>query len=360
MITVNTKPLLTALNLAVVNSNVSKYYKKSGIAQITVEPKQIKFNFEAENVISEVSIAGMSTAAETQVIMVDNLLLKQLISTLSSATVTLDVQPDALVITSGKSRFTVPRIDTDGLTLNVPDTITSNVSIDVDKDAWRFIKDNQMYAISMSFEHPVYRKVWVSESGDTLVGDFDTCLFTHSTKSNLACTCLLSDTIINLLNSLPEGAKMYRSDGSYIIIVVTDSYKYTAQFSPRLESDEGSYNSDIILGSLNHPDNCFAVAAATVNQILGQALLLSTSTEDTIWLKVANREMTLQNNNMTGTIDIDFDGEFGLEFKTDSLKSVMSSYGDVDVRIGPSILDDEVVGIIVWDDELTTTLAGVG
>ena len=360
MITVNTKPLLTALNLAVVNSNVSKYYKKSGIAQITVEPRQLKLNFEAENVISEVSIAGVSTSAETQVVMVDNLLLKQLISTFSSATIVLDVQPDALVITSGKSRFTLPRIDTDGLTLNTPDVITSNTSLDVDKDAWRFIKDNQMYAISMSFEHPVYRKVWVSESGDTLVGDFDTCLFTHSTKSNLGYTCLLSDTIINRLNSLPEGAKMYWNDGSYIISLITDSFKYTAQFSPRLEADEGSYNSEIILGSLNHPDNCFAVAAAQVNQILGQALLLSTNTEDTIWLKVSNNEMTLQDNNMKGTIDIDFDGEFELEFKTDSLKSVISSYGDVDIRIGPSILDDEVVGIIVWDDDLTTTLAGVG
>ena len=359
MITVNTKPLLTALNLAVVNSNVSKYYKKSCLAQITISPTAIKFNFEAANVVSEISLKGASTSPDTQVVMVDNMVFKQLISTLSSSMVSLDILPDSLVITSGKSRFTLPRIDSDGLELKVPSEVNTGRRIDLDRAAWKFIKENQMYAVAMSFIHPVYTRVWVSETGDVLAGDFDKSIFTYSHKSDLQKTCLLSDTIVNLITALPEGAVLYDIGDRYQAQVVADSFTYLAEFVPELESVVGSYNSDIIMSTMNHPDNCFAVAASQLNQILGQALLLSTDSEASIKFTVQNNELILQDRNIKSSIEIQFDGEFQIECMTDSLKSVIASYGDTDIRIAPSVLDDEVVGIVVWGDELTTVFAGV-
>ena len=360
MITVNTKPLLTALNLAVVNSNVSKYYKRSCLAQITISPKLLKINLEASNVVSEITIVGATDTADTQTIFVDNLLLKQLISTLSTSTVSLDIRPDSLVIVSGKSKFTLAKmIDGDDLALNVPSTTSTGSQIVLNKNGWKFVKDNQMYAIAMSFTHPAYARVWVGQAGDVLVGDFATSLFTHSRNSDLGKTCLLSDTIINLLNSLPEGASITATDTGYVISVTTDGFTYTSEFSPEYEDIVGSYNADIILSALNHPDNHFAVAAAQINQILAQALLLSTSTEDTIKFQVDNNVLRLVDNNVNCQVDINYAGTIDLEFNTDRLKSVIASYGDVDIRIGPSIVDDEVCGIIVWNDAFTTALAGV-
>lgn len=360
MITVNTKPLLTALNLAVVNSNVSKYYKRSCLAQITISPKLLKINLEAANVVSEITIAGATDAPDTQTIFVDNMLFKQLISTLTTSTVSLDIRPDSLVIVSGKSKFTLAKmVDGDDLALAVPSQSGVGSQIALNKAGWKFVKDNQMYAIAMSFMHPAYARVWVGQSGDVLVGDFDKSLFTHSRNSDLGKTCLLSDTIINLLNSLPEGASITASDTGYVVSVATDGFTYVSEFTPESEDVIGSYNSEIILGVLNHPDKHFAVAAAQINQILSQALLLSTDTADTIKFHVDGNVLRLMDNNVNCQVDIDYSGSIDLEFITDTLKSVISSYGDVDIRIGPSIMDDEVVGIVIWNDEFTTTLAGV-
>lgn len=362
MITVNTKPLLSALNLAIVNSNVSKYYKRSCLAEITIAPTELRINLEAAKVVSEITLVGMADTSEVQSLFVDNLLLKQLISTLTSATVRFDVRPDSLEITSGKSRFTLPKLIPDvaaDISLKKPSHTAVGDGIALNKDAWRFVKESQMYALSKSFLHPVYTRAWVSNHGDVLIGDFDESQFTHSLKSDLGHTCLLSDTIINLLDSLPEGATLYPTDVGYAATVETDGYKYITEFIPESEADVGSYNADIILDMMNHPDASFAVSAGQLNHVLNQSLLLSSNVKDTIKFEVSNSTLRLVDANVDCSIDIQYSGNIELEFITARLKSAISSYGDVDVRIGPSILDDEVTGIVIWNDEFTTALAGV-
>ena len=72
------------------------------------------------------------------------------------------------------------------------------IKVKIDNSDWKFVKDYQMYAIGMSFVHPVYTQVWIGSEGDVIVGDFDNSIFTFSKKNKLGKTCLLSNTIFYL------------------------------------------------------------------------------------------------------------------------------------------------------------------
>lgn len=360
----NTKPLADALNLGIINSNVSNFYKKSCVVQLSADAHTLKINIEAAMICTEIRLKG-SGSGEASTVFVDSMLLKQLVGTLETATVEIEFAENGIIIQSGKSKFNLPKvIDNAEFELRspiLPEYAAGSVS--VNKPGWKFVKDFQMYAISLAFIHPVYTRVWVGDAGDVLVGDFDSSLFTHSKKSNLNSTCLLSDTIINLLNSLPDDAKLIPVEKDYIIQLTTDSFTYTTQFTPMYEDDEevGSYNSEIFLEMMQHPDSSCKVSTAAAVKLLNQALLLSTTSEDTIHLSVEGTVLRLQDRNVNGVIPIEGDAnlEFTVEFKLDILKQVISNYSDDTIRIGAMKQEDEVVGIIVWNDDLTTIVAGV-
>lgn len=362
--TTNTKPLSDSLNLGIINSNVSNFHKKSCVVQVSADADTLKINIEAALICTEIKLKG-SGEGEPATIFVDSLLMKQLINTLDSATVDLEFTEGGLTIHSGKSKFTLPKmIDSTEFELKAPVVPDGSVeTIDIDKSDWKFIKDNQMYAISLAFIHPVYTRVWVGESGDVLVGNIDVGLFTHSSKSKLGSTCLLSDTIINLFNSLPDGAKLTKVDRDYVIQISADSYSYVTQFTPLYENDEGvgDYSSGMILTTMQKPATGVKIPTAAVTKLLNQAILLSTTSEDTIKLSVDNNTVYLRDKNVDGQIPASGDAsiKFELEFKLELLKQVISNYADDNIEISPSIRDDEVTGIIVWNADLTTIVAGV-
>lgn len=360
----NTKPLSDALNLGIINSNVSNFHKKSTLTQITATKNLLKINVEASRICSEMLLRGMGDSDEPAKIFVNSLLLKQLVSTFDSNTVELEFSDSGLVFHSGKSTFTLPKmVDDDELELMHPEGVVNSPELDIDKSNWKFIKDYQMYAIAMSFIHPVYTYVWVGSSGDVLVGDFDNSLFTLSHKGVLDSTCLLSETIINLFNSLPDGSKISKSGSSYIIRYDSDSFSYRTQFMPKYETDEdtGTYNSDIFLGMMAHPYGGVSIKAEALAKNLNQALLLSSSTEDTVALSARGSEFKLTNTNVNCDIPFvgNLDSDYSVSFKLESLKQVISNYGDSEIHVNPLIQEGECAGIIVWNDELTTVLAGV-
>lgn len=363
--TVSTKPLSDGLNLGVINANVSKFYRKSTIAQITATKDSLIINLEAAQILSEIRLKGSGDCESSERMFVDSLLLKQLVATFESSTVTLEFTEGGLILHSGKSKFTLPKmLDDVDLKLNAPvSDINSSTLIDIDKSDWKFVKDYQMYAIAMSFVHPIYTKVWVGDAGDVIVGDYDNGLFTHSKKSKLGSTCLLSDTIINLFNSLPEGAQLARVDRNYVITVVTDSFHYVSEFTPQYEDEEsvGNYQSEIILSMMNTSDLSNKFNAAAVNKLLGQAVLLSNSSDDVIEFNISAGSLTLRDKNVECKLPVTGPDttSYSIEFKTALLKSVIANYADADVNVSPTIRDNEVVGIIVWSDNLTTVLAGV-
>lgn len=359
----NTKPFVDALSLGIINSNVSSFHKKSCIVQISADATTLRINIEAERIRTEIRLKG-SGEGEPATIFVGSMLLKQLAATLETSTITLEFEENGLTIRSGKSKFTLPKeIDTTEIELTPPTRVDSQLESALNKEDWKFVKDYQMYAISLAFIHPVYTRVWVGESGDVMVSDFDSGLFTHSKKNKLGTTCLLKDSIINLFNSLPEDTKVARVDKTYVIHINNDSFEYTTEFYPEYEEDEGvgSYNSDTFLPMMEHSASSSEVNVAAVIKILNQAILLSTTTEDTIKWIVANNSLKLLDRNVDGNIEISGDPNisYELEFKLSSLKQVIGNYNDETVKICPTYLDDEPTGILIWNDDLTTLFAGV-
>ena len=361
---VNTQPLKDALNLGIINANVSNFHKKSCIIQISADANTLRINIEASMICTELTLKG-SGEGQPATIFVDSLLFKQLINTLETSTVTLEYTENGLVVHSGKSKFNVPKmIDSTELELASPVLPSYDaVYSDIKQSDWKYIKEHQMYAISLAFIHPVYTRVWIGEGGDVIVGDFDASLFTHSVKNNLGNTCLLSDTIINLFISLPDGAKLTQVGRDYVIQVVHDSFTYRTQFTPGYEDDEeiGSYNSEIFLSMMQHPDSYAVVPVAAVTKLLNQAQLLSNTSEDTITFSIESGILYLKDRNVEGQIIIqgDVNSEYSIEFKLDILKKVISNYEDETICVSPLIQNDEVAGILIWNDELTTIVAGV-
>ena len=362
---VSTKPLSDALDLGIVNQNVSKFYQKSCLAQITAGRRDLIINLEAANVLSEIHLKGSGDSEQEVTVFVDCLLLKQLVSTFEANVTTFEFSEGGLILHSGKSKFTLPQmIDGSELSLNSPNKNEGDSSlITIDQSDWKFIKEHQMYAIAMSFIHPVYTSVWVGKGGDVLVGDFDNSLFTHSKKSKLGNTCLLSDTIINLFNNLPEGAKLRQLDNSYVITVSTDGFDYISEFKPIYESDEGvgSYNADIILEMMNKDDaQGVKLNTVAVNKALSQAALLSSSTEDTIKFTVKDGTISLVDANVDCRLSADnITEEYSVDFKTSILKSVVSNFDEEVISVSPMKQEGQVSGIILWSKNMTVILAGI-
>lgn len=364
--TTNTKPLADALNLAIIDSNVSNFYKRSCIAQVSATEDKLKINVESSMICTEISISGAGEG-EPATAFVDAIMFKKLIHTLES-NVTFEFDPNGLKIKSGNSKFTIGNtfgdiVDTTDFSLKAPILPSDDAEFhDIDLADWKFIKDNQMYAVSKSFSLPVYTKVWIGENGDVLTGDFDMSLFTHSTKSKLGTTCLLSDTIINLLNSLPESAQLAKVDSDYIVKFSKDSYTYVTQFTPQYEDSEeiGNYKADMIISKLAHPENSNKVFTGLLTKLLNQALLLKSSSNAYIKLSVKDGCMHLDDENVHGQIELDEENsvEYSIKFKLDVLKQVIANYGDRFIDISPIFGGDRAVGILVWNEELTTMFAG--
>ena len=367
--TTNTKPLVDSLNLGIINSNVSNFHKKSGIVQLTAEGSTLRINIEASMIRTEIELKGSGEGTKST-IFVDSLLFKQLVGTLDTATVTLNIDDDGLKIQSGKSRFTIPKsLDAGDLELAQPAVPADNaVALDIHIDDWKFVKDYQMYAIAMSFVFPVYTRVWVGESGDVLVGNYATSLFTHSKKGNLGTTCLLSDTIINLFTSLPEGAKLIKSGSDYLITFNADGYTYKTQFTPQYESDPevGPYNAEVFLEMMNSSNPGNTVVTANVTKLLNQALLLSSTVEDTISFSVKDNVLYLKDNNVDSQIALEGSGvpDYRVTFKLETLKKVVANYPDDKISFEPlwgesSVESGVAEGIRIWNKDITTVVAGV-
>lgn len=366
--TLSTKPFVDSLNLGIIPANVSKFHKTSCLAQLTVQDAStLAVNLEASSICSMIVLKGSAELSdEIRTMFVDSLLLKQLSATLDSATLTLEFTEGGLVIHSGKSKFNLPKmIDDSDIELKKPDTdVLQTSGVEIDKTGWKFIKEYQMYAIAMSFIHPVYTRVWLSQTGQVLVGDYDNSLFTYSTKGDLGTTCLITDTIVNLFNSLPDGARLFNANNKYLVQVKTDGFELVTQFTPEYESNEdvGSYHSDMIIEMMDHDvDKAVKVNAGALNKFLSQAALLSNSIEDTIKFIVDGNKVRLVDNNVDCVVTTESKPSVSYEvvFKTAFLKSVISHYiGDEDIHISPVEQEGQTVGAVFWNSDVTTVLAG--
>lgn len=361
----STKPLADALNLSVIPGNISKYYRQSCLAQLTATKNELRINLEASSVLTEVLLKGSGDEDGPVSGFVDCLTLKQIVGTFEANVTSIEFTEGGIILHSGSSDCTLPFLaeSNDG-ELKRPQLPEANApKVPVKLDDWKFIKDHQMYAVALSFVMPIYTNVWVGESGDVIVGDFRKSLFTFSKKGNLGKTCLLSDTIINLFNSLPEGSNITLMNKSYRVDVKTDGFEYAAEISPKYEDEDGvgSYSSEDILGSVNKDaDNTFKIAVAPLLKFLGQSEILSSGGDNKIQFTVSGKEVNIHDANVN--CKIGYEGsckEFSIPIDASTFKPIIGHLDTDTVTMCPAIVDDEVSGLIIWTDNLTVMVGAV-
>ena len=362
--TANTKPISEGLDLAIISSNITKFYQKSCIVELTIEEDHLRINTEASSIKSELRFVGRVEGEGQNHTFVDSTLFKNLIKTLDSDVIEFEIKDDGLTITSGKSKYNLPQVvSVDDIELNRPQTTFDiQPTASIDKEAWSFVKDHQLYAISMSFVTPVYTYIWLGENGDVLVGDYDNSIFTHSKEAKLGTRCLIPDTIVNLLTTVPENTKIIQLGRNYELSVETDPYIYICEFCPSYEDDEniGNYSSDIILSLFNTDQTPAKLEVAKVYKYISQAELFSTATDDTINMSVIDGVFSLKNINVDCNIKVNPDASnFEDEFKISMLKDVISHIDDDEFTVSPVINDGETSAIIVKTDNMEVILTGI-
>lgn len=365
--TMSTKPLATALDLAVPN-NVSNYYLIGTIAQVSVSGKEMIINFQTKGILSEVRFKGAPEKPDmSESVFVSNKILKQLIASFDTNTVEFDFVEGGLRITSGKSSFLLPKVsDASEIQLTRPNESAYDTDVsNLDTNAWKFIKNNQLHLLSSSFEFPVYTMMYVSENGDVMTGDFIDSMFSHSMKSDLGQTCLISTSIADILSTIPDNATFKRNESNYLIQVSGEGYEYVGEIFPKHESDSdmGEYNAEIIMETLVHPEHFISVNPESIRKVLNQAALLVSVDDDVMYITFEKSSMNLKNKSVdcsipaTGTEEVTTG--VVLKLATKNLKKMLKPYVNESVNVAMLFEGDEAKGMLLFDDDVATVVGGV-
>lgn len=365
--TLSTKPLADALDLTIINANISNQFARSTMVELTATSSSLQVNTEASSICAQSDLHGVGDEPGPKAAFVSSALFKQLISTLESAQITIEYVEGGIIVHSGSHKFTFSNIvDATDMHLKSP---TSEGLVNpqvIDKKDWKFVSDYQDFAISESFIHPVYTKIWIGQDGNVLTGDFDVSMFTKSKKSKLGITCLLKETIINLFNQVPEGTQIYQANTDLVLVSKTDSINFTAQITPQYETDEavGSYNSDIILELMApNANGGVKVSTAPILKLLSQADLLRDSVDDTVNTTIGAGSIHIQNQKVDGIIPVDENQTepvtYTLKFRLAHLKAILSNLPEDKVTMSPITTEGQIIAILFTTDTIISVLAGV-
>jgi hypothetical protein len=135
------------------------------------------------------------------------------------------------------------------------------------------------------------------------------------------------------------------------------------EFLPKYEDDEavGSYNAQIILGMLNHPDNYITVDTTPIIKFINQTSIITQADMNKITdFTINDGKLTLTNKSSSYSMDVNSDKSYTVKFATEFFKSVLANMDADKVNIAPMTRGDMTIGCIFWTDTLTTVLAGQG
>jgi hypothetical protein len=372
--TVSTKPLKNVTDLGIIKANISKFYYRSNVVQITADQHTLKLNIEASGIKTKMVLSGSGDEDVTKSIIVDCSMFKNLIDSIDTDIISIEFVDGGITIHAGTSKFAIPQLlDVNDVQLNEPiDSYTATSTFTIKPADWQFVKDHQMYAISASKEHPVYTNVWVGNDKGVIVGDFESSLFTYSKQGNFDSICLLPPSLINLFTSIPEGSTVEMIDRNYVLTITTDSYSMVTEFLPKYEDDDavGSYNSGIILNMLNHPESFITVDVAPIIKFINQTSILNqTEVSKILTFSIEDGTLTLTNRSSRHSMEVESDRDYTVKFLIDMFKSVLTNMDSDKVNIAPILrqgTDDMgqpiemAIGCIVWTDTITTVVAGQG
>lgn len=370
--TVNTKPLKNVTSLGIIKANISNYYYRSGVIQITASRDTLVLNIEASGIKTKMTLRGSGDEDRTVATIVDCAKFKQLIDSIDSAVLSIEFIDGGIYVKAGNSKFTIPQtLDVNDVQLDEPTSdYVSDSTVAIKPAEWQFVKDHQMYALSKSKEHPVYTNVWIGADGKVIVGDIDLGRFTYSHQGTFDTTCLLPASLINLLTSIPENSLVSKAGKSYLLSVETDSYTMVTEFTPKYEDDEavGSYNSNIILSRMSHPESFITINVDPIIKFINQTSILNQSDLDKILdFVVADNNLTLSNRIGSYSTEANTASDFSIKFDLDLFKGVISNFDSDEIHLAPmfgSGTDDNgnniqiPVGCIFWTEDITTILAG--
>lgn len=363
--TVNTKALKNATELGIIKANISKYYRRSNVVQITATLDDLKINIEASGIKTKMILGGSGDEQSTASIIVDCSVFKSLIDSIDTEIMTLEFIAGGMYIHAGTSKFSIPQmLDVNDVQLEEPaEDYSVSSTITIKPTDWQFIKDHQMYAIATKDARPVYMNVWVGQDKDVIVGDFDSSLFTYSKRGAFDTTCLFPASLINLFTSIPEGSTVSKIGKSYILSITTDNYSIITEFLPKYEDDEsvGSYNSAMILNMLAHPESFITLDIAPITKFINQTSILAQSELDKVFdFVLENGELTLSNATSSYSMQVDSTDSYTVTFSSELFKRVLSNFDSEEINIAPIRRGDRAIGCIFWTDSLTTLLAGRG
>lgn len=372
--TVSTKPLKNVTNLGIIKANISKYYYKSSVVQITASRDTLVINIEAAGIKSKMVLKGSGDEDTTVSTIVDCLIFKNLIDSIDTDILSLEfITGGGITVRAGSSKFSLPQLlDAREVQLEGPiDEYTGSDAVVIKPGEWQFIKDHQMYAIAVKEDHPVYRNVWVGEAVGTLVGDYDRGLFTFSKRGTFDTTCLFPPTLINLFSSIPEGSTVSKLGRNYLLRISTDSYSMLTEFKPKYEDDEavGSYNSEIFLSMLVHPDSYITVDAGPIAKFINQtSILRQTEADRLIEFTINAGQLTLSKHVSSCSMAVNSGDSYTIKFAADLFKSVITNFDSDRINIAPmrrvepsgpnGVPVNKTTGCLFWTDNLTTMLSG--
>lgn len=364
----STKPLKDAMDLGIISSNISKFFEKSTVIELTVEDDTLRLNTQATSILSESYIQGHNEGGQgVASAIVDATLFKSLIGTIDASEIGLTFGDNALVVTYGKSKFNVPLLltDEDEVSLDRPktDDLDSHFCGELHPDTWKYIQEHQLYAVAMSQIDKAYTRVWVSEDKGVLTGDPNLSLFTYQPSCDLVGSCLVSTTVVNLMSILDAGSKMYNiDDDNYVVVVDQDSFKFVSQFTVDHENSNGigSYASDMIFDMvLEDSDNEVNIEANKLYGTIKQAALFVTPSDPLIYMESGSDGLKLTNNNVDCKISSDASMEYSIGFTVSDIDTVVSHMGGENLTMSPIIKENEVFGIRFKSGDMVALIGGV-
>lgn len=367
----NTKPVVDALDLGVINANISVHYRLSTLLQITGTKNLITMSTAAAGVLSEMKVKGLSEGikdSEKVTALIDAEKFKSLMGTVDTNSVEIKFIDGGIELWAGSSRYVFPAcVDANDYTLPTLSKSEPDAQvIDINVNNWKSILNSQTFALATSFLMPVYNYVWVGEDGTVLTGDMDISQFTKSNKgSDLPETCLVPDTILNLLAAVPDGAQIIKLSKMYQIHLVTDTFEYTSQFALKHESDEdvGDYNSDIILSQFEPSNNTFDVSVSALRKAINQIGIVSNIESNTkIDVSLEKNVLRVISSEVNVPIEVkvnDNTEDWKSTFYYKHLQKTVSHFDDDTIQVSPIVRDNEVAGLLMVGEELQIIIAGV-
>ncbi len=372
--TLSTKPLKTVMGLGIIKANITKFYYRSNLVQLTATRDTLKVNIEATGIKTRMVLKGSGDTDTSASIIVDCSKFKNLIDSIENDVVTLEFIDNGLYVHAGTSKFAIPQVlDVNDVQLTEPiDQYSTTGAVVIKPAEWQFVKDHQLYALSESETRPVYKNVWVSDKKDIITGDMDRGLFVYSKACDFGSTCLLPASLVNLFTTIPESAVISKADRDYVLTIEADSYTMITQFTPRYEDDEsvGSYHAEIVLDKFKHPDEFITLDIVPVVKFINQNAILANSDKDKVLnFTVDNKTLTLSTVSNSYSMPVEATKNYTVNFDIDYIKSVLANFDTDRINLAPmsrAIEDDngkpveQVYGFIFWSDTLTTVLAGKG